>query len=786
MGTNPGILIVDDDPKLRKTLSDILRAKGYAPTAVETGKSALASAKEEPPAVALIDIKLEDMSGLEVIKGIRELSPRTECIILTGHASQESAIEAVNLGAYSFIQKPYDVEHLLITIRRALEKRRAKERLERLNACFLSLGHDPKKNIETIVRTAGEILGGACMLYNRLEEKRGLLCTWGIWPRPEGYNPEDNPEGHICYDVIKEGREGPVIIEDLTDTKYEKTDPNVKKYKLKSYLGYPVRVGGEVVGSFCLCDVKKRKFTEGEIKVIGMLGKAVAIEEEHLMAEKTLRKSEAQKKAILDGISTNIAFVNKELEILWANKAAALSVNSTHKEMIGHKCHELWADPEKPCDGCPTEKAFRTKKTEHTIMVTPDGRVWDERGEPVFDAEGKLIGVVEIAHDITERWRLDEQLRHAQKMKAVGTLAGGIAHDFNNILGGILGYVSLMKKRIRKDRQMTSDLETVEKLTWRGSDLTQALLTFSRKGEYHPEPLNINDIVREVLQVAGRTACKGIDIREELSPEVSNVLGDRGQLHQVIMNLCLNACESMPKGGALTIRTENAEPDVAFFTVHQDLSQGPYISLTVSDTGLGMDEETIERIFEPFFTTKAEKTGTGLGLSMVSGIVERHGGCVEVRSEPRRGSTFTVYLPATEEKKQSAPIKPAVTRGGDETILIVDDNRDFRNGTSRWLGGLGYTVLEAGSGVEALKALEERREDVALVLLDMIMKGMNGDESFRKMREMVPELAVIISTGYSLDNTSRRVLDEGARDFIQKPFDYNLLAVKIRQVLDSL
>ena len=807
------------------------------------------------------------------------------------------------------------------------ERKRAEERLTRLNKCFLSLGPDPMKNIKTITYTAGEILGGACMLYNRLEKGRGLLCTWGIWHEPEGYNPEDNPKGHICYDVIMHGKEGPLIIEDLTGTKYEKIDPNVRKYKLKSYLGYPVRQGGEVVGSFCLCDVKKRKFTDAEIKIVSMLGQALAIEEERIMAEKTLakeiRKLEEHSHIlnIMTGQMTDMVYYkDKNFRYIFSSKPYCDRIlkcsqeecvgltdveiarryrESGHEQGFGEICfnsdHQT-RDAGKPSKfletarvdgkeiclevhktpiydekgefagivGCSRDVTERKEREHHitqlsnalanlseTVIITGLNRtityanaatekilgykpeelighssmeffedipgnppnlaqkvereavngVW--RGE-VFsrrkdgsiisvyltlnllkDMEGATIGCIGITMDVSERKNLEEQLRHAQKLEAVGTLAGGIAHDFNNILAGIIGYNSLMEKAVPKDSPMREDLNAIKRLSWRGADLTQALLTFSRRGKYLPEPVNINRIIREVRQVIKRTAGKSIEIETELPTETLHVHGDRGQLHQIIMNLCLNACEAMPEGGTLAVRTENAEQGENFFALHPNLKNRRYVSVIVSDTGTGMDEKTRERIFEPFFSTKTDKTGTGLGLSIVSGIVERHGGCIEAESTPGSGTTFTVCMPATKKKERSALKRDVVTLGGDETILVVDDDDDFRASTVRQLTGLGYTVLEAANGEEALNALEKKKDVVNLVVLDMIMKGMGGAKTFGKIKELRPELPVIICTGYSHHSSSQQLIEGGAREFIAKPFDQNSLALKIRKALEQ-
>ena len=405
---------------------------------------------------------------------------------------------------------------------------------------------------------------------------------------------------------------------------------------------------------------------------------------------------------------------------------------------------------------------------------------------PFLKEERNLISAIaERLERITDRERLEERLRHVQKMEAVGTLAGGLAHDINNILAGILGYTALLKESLEKTSAASADIESIERLSWRASDLTKALLAFSRKGMYRPQVLNIDDIIGEVLKVVGQTVGKRVDVKAELLPAVPNIIGDEGQLNQSFMNLCINACEAMPAGGRLSVRTAQAAMDKKLIKIYPYLKEGPYISVSISDNGTGMDPETRERVFEPFFTTKEDKSGTGLGLSMVIGIIEGHGGCIEVESELGKGSTFTVYLPATEEKIKEAPPRSVGTLRGHETILLVDDEEDFRRSTGAWLKELGYTVIDAASGEEAIRLLEKMKGDIDFVILDMIMKGMGGAEAFKRMRKMAPDIPIMVCTGYSVAADVQRLIGKGNSGFIQKPFEHEILSLRIRKLLDA-
>ncbi len=392
--------------------------------------------------------------------------------------------------------------------------------------------------------------------------------------------------------------------------------------------------------------------------------------------EAALQESEAQKAAILDGIPLNIAFVNEKLEILWANKASADSVAKLPAEIVGRTCHECWANPEEPCVGCPTVMAFASEKSEKGTIVTPDGRVWDEKGEPVFDADGRLIGVVEIAQDITDQVRAEQEkeklraeLLQAQKMKAIGTLTGGIAHDFNNMLTIVLGYSELLLADTEDNDPKREDLEKIVQTSRNGADLVQRLLTFSRQAEPQQRKMNLNDRIRQIHKLLSKTIPKMIEIDLVLADDLAAIHADPSQMEQIVMNLAVNASEAMPDKGKLTIQTKNVVLDDEFCRMRHGVKAGVYVLLRVSDTGRGIDKETMDRMFDPFFTTKGwdSRRGTGLGLPIVQGVVQQHVGYIECFTELGKGTTFDIYLPVIKETEEPAkasgkPILPKGTR----------------------------------------------------------------------------------------------------------------------------
>jgi PAS domain S-box-containing protein len=478
-----------------------------------------------------------------------------------------------------------------------------------------------------------------------------------------------------------------------------------------------------------------------------------------------------------------------EHTITYCNTSVKDVLGYTQKEMIGHPAGEffegvpgnannlrewIWTSADKKADIWRGE--LYNRKKDGGIIKVYLTLAW------LRDISGEAIGTVGVSMDITEHRELENQLRHSQKLEAVGTLAGGIAHDFNNLLAGAIGYLSIITSEIPEDSPLLPDLAAIESLLWRGSDLTGSLLAFSSKGLYEPKPLDINRVVKEVLQVIERTAGKNIELKTNLSPECPSVLADPGQMHQIIMNLCLNACEVMPDGGRLSVDTVKAEPDDYFFRVHPELKRGSYVQISIADTGYGIKEIIRERIFEPFFSTKDDKTGVGLGLSVVSGIVERHGGSIKVESEVGKGSCFLVYFPAIEEKEQDSLSKPVMVLGAGETIMIVDDNPDFLEVMKIPLRKLGYIIITAQSGTEAVEILGAGDSKIDLVILDIIMKGLSGTETFYKLKELRADLPVILCTGFSHDTVAGDLMAAGARDFIQKPFNLEALTVKIRAI----
>ncbi|MEJ2717345.1 MAG: response regulator [Deltaproteobacteria bacterium] len=390
------------------------------------------------------------------------------------------------------------------------------------------------------------------------------------------------------------------------------------------------------------------------------------------------------------------------------------------------------------------------------------------------------------SRDVTNELILEKQLREAQKMEAVGTLAGGIAHDFNNLLQVILGYADLLVLDADKQSPHYQGLRAIHEAATRGSDLVKQILTFSRRVETHPRPLNLNEEIEEAERLLNRTIPKLIDVELHCADDLRNVFADPTQIQQVILNLALNAKDAMPEGGTLQFATQNVILDETCCRDRPEVLPGNYVSLTVKDTGHGMPKDVLDHIFEPFFTTRESGKGTGLGLSTVFGIVKIHGGHITCESEPGKGTRFEVCLPAMEEAFRSE----IATSGemplcGDATILIVDDEQLVRKWGEACLTQAGYTVLTARNGQDALELYRREGSRISLVILDLNMPVMDGRRCFEELLEIDPELKIVIASGFAMDMNAKRFLEERAAGFLSKPFKVRELLTTIHKELEN-
>jgi PAS domain S-box-containing protein len=409
-----------------------------------------------------------------------------------------------------------------------------------------------------------------------------------------------------------------------------------------------------------------------------------------------------------------------------------------------------------------------------------------DRGLILRDPDGKAVRLVGAITDLTASKQLQDQLRQVQKIEAVGRLAGGIAHDFNNLLTALLGSTELLQRRLGEDHLAQQELATIQRTARRAAAFTQSLLAFARRQVLEPINLELNSFISEALPMLRRLIPENIRIDFRAGGGLRTVRADRGQLTQILMNLCVNARDAMPAGGTITISTDNVTMDKAFIADHQGAKPGRYASLAVTDTGDGIAFDDMPHIFEPFFTTKDRGKGTGLGLSTVYGIVKQHGGFVYADSRPGDGCTFSVYLPAivAPDRPREDPVEPA-TRGGTETILVVEDETEVRQVLVQALNSFGYHVYEAADGTDALSLLRRGDCTIDLVLTDVVMPRMGGMELCQAARAITPGLRFLFSSGYTEDTVHVGFVKKEGIYFLGKPYGIDTLARKVREVLDS-
>ncbi len=523
-------------------------------------------------------------------------------------------------------------------------------------------------------------------------------------------------------------------------------------------------------------------------KIIGLVGIGKDITERK-QSDKALRESEEKYRTLFEE--------SKDVIFICTPDGKFLDINPAGVKLFGYSSEEeilkINIDKELYFDSSIRKAVKRNLdqqgfvKNYEILLKRKDGQhiTVVMTANTVMDENGKVAAYRGIMRDITERKKMEQQLIQAQKMESIGTLAGGIAHDFNNILCSILGFASLMKIKISKDHQFFNYIDTIEKSAQRAAELTNQLLAFSRGGKYVLEPINLNSIVNDILKIITQTFDRSIEIETYLYDQLPTIEVDSGQIHQAVMNLCLNARDAMLDGGKLIIETDEVMLTEEYIKTHMGARQGRYVILSVIDTGIGIAKETQHRIFEPFFTTKETGEGTGLGLAMVYGVVKNHGGYVSVYSEKDEGTTFKVYLPVSGKPKAKRLEEDIEMRGGDELILIVDDEESIRFLAKDILEGHGYTVLLAENGAEAINVYTKKRDEIDLVILDIVMPKMGGKKTFLRLKKINPEVKVLLSTGYSQNGKAKEILDSGVKGFIQKPYQVNKLLSKVRSVLDK-
>lgn len=807
------VLLVDDDEDDYVLARDWLKeAQGtlFDLEWIASYDAAIAAIASHQHDVYLFDYRLGAHNGLELLRMAIAGGCAAPIILLTGQGDQAIDIEAMKAGAADYLEKSQLSAPLLErSIRYALERKRAeaarrqqteRERLvvEIAQRIRQSLNLDSILN--TTVSEVREFLQVDRVLIYRLEpDWSGVVVVESVsrgWSALLNKNLTD-PSFANYVQLYQQGRiqaTADIYTSGLTQCYID----FLAQLQVRADLVVPI-LQGEKLWGLLVCNhcAEPRQWQQLEIDLLQQLATqlAIAIQQSELyqqaQTELVERKQAEQKirdQAALLDISTDAIIVRSlEDKILFWNKGAERLYGWLPHEVMGidaNRC--LYADTW--LDQLDEVKIilFQTGQWQGELhQVTKAGKevIVYSRWTLVQDQNGQPKSILIVSTDITEKKQLEAQFLRAQRLESIGTLASGIAHDLNNMLAPILMTAQLLETQLHDERSQRL-LPIIVTNAKRGAALVKQVLSFARGMEGTFATLQVRHLISEIRQIAKQTFPKLIEISTDLSPKLWAVSGDATQLHQVLMNLVVNARDAMPNGGSLQISADNFFIDENYARMHLDAKVGPYIVIKVTDTGMGMPPEVIERIFEPFFTTKELGKGTGLGLSTVIGIIKSHGGFVNVYSEVGRGTQFQVYLPAVETMEAIAPPQQQPPRGQGELILLVDDEAAIRQTTQASLETYNYKVLTASDGIEAIALYAEHRDKISLVLLDMLMPAMDGATTIRTLLKINPQVKIIASSGLASKQHLENTVDRGI-DFLPKPYTAQDLLQTISKVLCS-
>ena len=717
------------------------------------------------PDIVLSDHSLPSLSALDALRLVRTERPHTPVIVVTGSLDEETAAEYIRSGAADYVVK-HRLHRLAPAVRRAMinardvsERKRAEEELRRTTE-FLSHA----QAIAHIGSWEWDIAGDA--------------ITWST-------------ETYRIFGLTP--ARGPLALEQYLGLIHPDDRDTVSGAVRRTLdTGAPFELDHRVVhpdGSIHFLHGRGGLVVDAAGRPVGMTGTVLDITARK-QAEEALREANDRLETLIASAPLAISSMNGAGVVQTWNPAAERLFGWTAAEVVG-----------RPVPIVPEGKAEEFAGLRHRVMhgesvngvelvrQKKDGTpvTISLSAAPLRDAKGGVTGILALIEDVTDVKRLEQQFFQAQKMEAVGRLAGGVAHDFNNLLTAILGSTDLLLDTLAPDHPGREEAAETRKAALRAADLTRQLLAFSRQQVLAPRVLDLNEVVADLDRMLQRLIGEDVELRTILARDLGALRADPGQLEQVIVNLAVNARDAMPRGGKLTIETANVSLAEANAGAPTIVVPGPYVMLTVSDSGSGMDAAIQARIFEPFFTTKPKGQGTGLGLATVYGIVKQSGGYIWVYSEPGQGATFKVYLPrvdAAVESTRPDPVIPASLRGS-EAILLVEDQEEVRKLVRRMLEARGYRMLVAASGPEALRLAEQHRGTIDLLVTDVVMPGMSGREVALLLAPAHPKMKVLYLSGYTDESVVRHGILEPGIAFLQKPFSAETLARKLREVLDS-
>ena len=562
------------------------------------------------------------------------------------------------------------------------------------------------------------------------------------------------------------------------------------------WLGVPLKIKDEVIGVMVTLSYHDAElFDEMDLNILISVSDQIALAIERKQYEQALISSEKKYRTILETMDEGYFEQDQNGIITLANPAMCEILDTPVEKVVGTSFKVFVEKLETNTINDELQDIFNSQKTtlniEFELILSNDRvRYLEGRFSSILDANNAITGIKGIVRDITEKKKaeqtqktLEEKLQQSQRLESLGTLAGGVAHDFNNLLMGIQGRISIIRTDLEEQHPHFAQLGLMESYIQRASNLTSQLLGFARGGKYELKAVCINHVIKNSVDIV-QPAKKAIEIRSDFKDNLSVVEVDENQMEQVFVNLLLNASKAMEQGGTITIVTENIMVD-AKGAEAKAIKPGDYVRVAVKDTGKGISEDDIEKVFDPFFTTNSLGGSTGLGLAMVYGIIENHHGVISVESKVNEGACFTILLPSSQKKIVSEVKLSFETQTGTDTILLVDDEPMITEVGKEMISMLGYDVITASSGMEALEIVGTQNKRIDLFIIDMIMPKMGGGELFDKLKSLDPNVKIMLSSGYSIDGEARKIMNRGCKGFIQKPFTVSQLGEKIRDVLGT-
>ena len=801
------VLLIEDDPGHARLIEIMLSEVKTAFFDIECvdrlvkGVKRLAAGDID---AVLLDLGLPDSSGLDTFTTIHAQGLDVPIIVLSGLDDEALALEAVCKGAQDYLAKDQVESNLLgRAIHYAIERKQAEKHIEHVNSVLKAI-----KSVTQIITTGKDVNRLLQRCCNALTEARGYEATW------LGFLRDNETFTTVVGSGLKEdvsllvrhvmagdypacitnaiSQDEPLVVVDKSsncgDCFFKNACTNREATIVR--LVHSDRFFGLLAilfAPYILADEEEKALLKEVASDIALALHNMEMEKLQKQAEEKLRHLSKDREEIFQALGNGTIIIDSRFNIIDANRAIIMEAGKPRNQLLGSKCYKVFHQTEQPVRNCPAMQIINTGSH------VPVAREIEALGghflvscTPVFNDRGDLVKMIESSTNITEHKRLEEQFRHSQKMEAIGTLAGGVAHDFNNILTAIQGYTDISLMAVAEDDILHRNLTEILKASIRAANLTRQLLLFSRRQPMEMMFLGLNRTIQDLTKMLHRLIGEDISLSTDLDPELWTIKGDAGTMEQTITNLVVNARDAMPYGGKIAIETHNVCLDEEYCCLNKKSRPGEFISLSVRDTGEGMNRAVIERIFDPFFTTKELGKGTGMGLSVVYGIVKKHDGWIDVESSPGNGTVFNIYLPAVSMKaeeiqKTPAPVEPI--RGKGERVLLVEDEEAVRRLVSKALSRNGYVVFAAANAKEAMDIFQKEEGNFDLVFTDVILPGERGPEFVKRLLKVKPGMKVLFTSGYSDEKSDWHTIREGGHLFLQKPYSLSDLFRIVRTTL---